>query len=84
MLFSADAIVQACTIIVETLIHFVIAQPQLVGGMGFHLSCPLLHLNAEAKICTKRFMGPGGTRLSRHKRNVNCGLIKNINGTKVS
>ena len=56
----------------------------LVGGLGFHLSCPLLHLNTEAEICTKRFMGPGETRLSRHKRDVNCGLIKNINGTKVS
>ena len=69
-------------LIVETLTHFVLAQPRLVGGMGFLLSCPLLHLNAEAKICTKRFMGPGGTRLSRHKRDETCGLTKNINGTK--
>ena len=30
--------------------------------IGFHLSCPLPHMNAEAKICTKRFMGPGETR----------------------
>ena len=71
-------------LIVETLTHFVLAQPQLVGGLGFHLNCHLLHLNTETEICTKKFMGPGGTRLSRHKRDVNCGLTKNINGTKVS
>ena len=84
MVFSTDAIVQACTIIVETLTHFVLAQPQLVGGLGFHLNCHLLHLNTEAEICTKRFMGPGETRRIRHKRDVNGGLMKNINGTKVS
>ena len=82
VMFSADAIVQTCTFIVETLTHFVLNQPQLVGGLGFHLNCPLLHLNTKTEICTKRFMGPGGTRLSRRKRDVNCGLIKNINGTK--
>ena len=27
-------------------------------------------------------MGPGETRRSRHKRDVNCGLMKNINGIK--
>ena len=32
VIFSADAIVQACTFIVETLTHFVLAQLQLVGG----------------------------------------------------
>ena len=82
MLFSADAIVQACTIIVETLVNFVLAQPWFVGGLGFHLNCNLLHLNTKTKICTKRFMGPGETRRSRHKRDVNCGLMKNINGIK--
>ena len=71
-------------LIVETLIHFVLAQLQLVGGIGFHLNCNLLHMNAEAKISRKRFMGPGETRRIRHKRDVNCGLMKNINGTKVS
>ena len=66
----------------------------LVGGLGlcevdvsvwnynFNLNCHLLHLNTKTKISTKRFMGPGETRRSRHKRDVNCGLIKNINGTK--
>ena len=137
VIFPSDAIVQTCTFIVETLTHFVLAQPRLVGGMGlcekdvsvwnynfhlkqppsrlmrgggssvllyslyigsgdwvkrhtlvgglgFHLNCNLLHLNTEAEICTKRFMGPGETRRIRHKRDVNGGLIKNINGTKVS
>ena len=84
MIFSADAIVQACTFIVETLVYFVLTQLQLVGGFGFHLNCPLLHLNAKAEICTKRFMGPGETRRIRHKQDVNYGLMKNINGTKVS
>ena len=68
----------------------------LVGGIGlcevgvsvwnynFNLNCHLLHLNTKTKICTKRFMGPGETRRNRHKRDVNCGLTKNINGTKVS
>ena len=82
VIFPSDAIVQACTFIVETLTHFVLARPQLVGGLGFHLNCNLLHLKTVSKICTKRFMGPGETRRSRHKRDVNCGLIKNINGTK--
>ena len=83
-MFSADAIVQVCTIIVETLVKFVLNRPRLVGGLGFHLNCHLLHLNTKAEICTKRFMGPGGTRRIRHKRDVNGGLMKNINGTKVS
>ena len=34
VLFYADATVQACTFIVETLTHFVLAQPRLVGGIG--------------------------------------------------
>ena len=84
VMFSADAIVRICTIIVETLVNFVLNQPRLVGDLGFHLNCHSLHLTAKAEICTKRFMGPGGTRRNRHKRDVNCGLIKNINGTKVS
>ena len=29
-------------------------------------------------------MGPGGTRRIRHKRDVNGGLMKNINETKAS
>ena len=33
VMFSADAIVQACTFIVETLTHFVLAQPHFVGGL---------------------------------------------------
>ena len=35
VMFSADAIVQVYTIIVETLVNFHLAQLQLVGGMGF-------------------------------------------------
>ena len=57
---------------------------QVCRRIGFHLNCHLPHMNAEAKICTKRFMGPGETRRIRHKRDVNYGLMKNINGTKVS
>ena len=84
VLLPADAILQICTIIVETLVNFHLTQPLLVGGLGFHLNCHSLHLNVKAEIRTKRFMGPGETRRSRHKRDVNCGLMKNINGTKVS
>ena len=46
------------------------------------LTKSLYHLKTTSKIRTKRFMGPGETRRSRHKRDVNGGLMKNINGTK--
>ncbi len=72
-------------LIVETLTSFVINKPQFVGGFGFHLNCHLLHLNAKAEFCTKRFMGPGVlTRRSRRIRDVSVGLIKSINGTRIS
>ena len=34
VVFSADATVQACTFIVETLVNFHLAQPHFVGGFG--------------------------------------------------
>ena len=34
VIFPSDAIVQACTFIVETAIHFHLAQPHFVGGIG--------------------------------------------------
>ena len=37
VMFSADAIVQVYTIIVETLVNFHLAQPRLVGEFGFYL-----------------------------------------------
>ena len=34
VIFPSDAIVQTCTIIVETLVYFHLNQPRLVGGLG--------------------------------------------------
>ena len=62
VMFSADAIVQACTFIVETLISFHLTQPLLVGGLVFIFINLYITWILKLKFCTKRFMGPGETR----------------------
>ena len=59
VIFPSDAQCKLALLIVETLIHFVLAQPRFVGGFGFHLYQSLYHLNTKTKISHKKVHGSG-------------------------